>query len=192
MSIYFHCDLCDKSVKIRSEKKHLNSEYHQSLYKSIICKYTVKNPSFLHVEYILQNFVDEYNKNFENYSILCKWKLNFSDTIINTKSKRLFNLKRRYASWNLRLSLIEKIEYFESRGQKFSHISEMNIVFIPDLTNTTYDHYLKIPKPMIECTIIKKLANNPKFIKAFNIYTSHPLIRKYRHIITDEENQDFI
>ena len=49
----------------------------------------------------------------------------------------------------------------------------------------TYDHYLKIPKQMIEWTIIKKLANNPKLIKAFNVNTSHPLIRKYNHIIDD-------
>ena len=68
----------------------------------------------------------------------------------------------------------------------------MNITFITDLMNMTYEHYLKIPKPMIEWTIIKKLANNPKLIKAFNINTSHPLIRKYNHIFDDEEIQDFI
>ena len=63
----------------------------------------------------------------------------------------------------------------------------MNIVFITDPTNTTYDHYLKIPKPMIEWTIIEKLAKNPELIRAFNINTSHPLIREYSHIIDDEE-----
>ena len=68
----------------------------------------------------------------------------------------------------------------------------MNIVFITDLTNTTYDHYLKIPKPMIEWTITKKLAKNPKLIKAFNINTSRPLIRKYSHIINDGEIYEFI
>ena len=54
MSNYFHCELCDKSIKVRSKKKHLNSQYHKSLNKSLICKYTVKNPSFLHVEDILK------------------------------------------------------------------------------------------------------------------------------------------
>ena len=56
----------------------------------------------------------------------------------------------------------------------------------------TYDHYLKIPKSMLQWTEIKKLAINPTLIKAFNIYTNHPLIRKYRHIITGEEIQVFI
>ena len=87
---------------------------------------------------------------------------------------------------------MSKIEYLENDGHKFSHISEMNIVFITDLRNMTYEHYLKIPKPMIEWTIIKKLANNPKLIKAFNINTYHPLIRKNRHIIRDREIQYFI
>ena len=63
----------------------------------------------------------------------------------------------------------------------------MNIIFITVLRNMTYEHYLKIPKSMLEWTIIKKLANNPKLIKAFNININHPLIRKYSHIINDGE-----
>ena len=51
----------------------------------------------------------------------------------------------------------------------------------------TCEHYLKIPKPMIEWTIIKKLAINRKLIKAFNINTIHPLIRKCSHFIKDGE-----
>ena len=69
MSNYFHCELCDKSNKIRSKKKHLYSQYHKSLTESIICKYTIENPSFLHIEDILKNFVDEHNKKFEFYLI---------------------------------------------------------------------------------------------------------------------------
>ena len=53
-----------------------------------------------------------------------------------------------------------------------------------DLTNTTYNHYLKISNPMTEWTIIKKLANNPK---RFDRNIPHPLVRKYSHIKDDEE-----
>ena len=62
-------------------------------------------------------------------------------------------------------------------------MSEMNIVFITDLRNITYEYYLKIPKPMIEWTLIKKLATNPNLIESFNINSYHPLIQKYRYII---------
>ena len=59
MSYYFHCELCDRSIKIKSKRKHLNSQNHKSLNKSIICKYTVKNPSFIHAEDKLKNFADD-------------------------------------------------------------------------------------------------------------------------------------
>ena len=97
MSDYFHCELCDKSIKIRSKKKHLYSQYHKSLILIIICKYTVENPSFLHVEDLLRKFVDDYNKNFEFYLIFCKWKVHFSDTIFDIKSDRLYNIN--HAGW---------------------------------------------------------------------------------------------
>ena len=125
------------------------------------------------------------NKKFEFYLILCKWKLPFLDTIFNVKSDRLYNIHR--AGWNLRRNLMSKIEYFESNGRKVSHMSKMNIVFITDLTNATYGHYLQIPKPMIEWVLLSKIATNPKLIKAFNINTYHPLIRKYSHINDDGE-----
>ena len=79
------------------------------------------------------------------------------------------------------------LEYFESKGHKISHISEMNIIFITNLRNMTDEHYLKMPKSMLEWTIIKKLANNPKLIKAFNKNINHPLIRKFSHIINHGE-----
>ena len=127
MSDFFHCELCDKSIKIKSEKKHLNSQYHKSLTNS---KYTVKNPSFLHAEDIIKNFVDEYNKKIESYLISCEWNLHFSETIINVKPDRLYNVHR--AGWNLRRNSMSKIEFFESTTHKFSDISELNIVFITE------------------------------------------------------------
>ena len=129
MSDYFHCDICDKSIKIRSKKRHLNSQYHKSLIKSIICKHTIENPNFFEIENLLHNFVDKYNKDFELYIIYCKWKLHFSDnTIFVVKSDRLYNINR--YNWDLRRYLLSKIEYQELDGPRFSYISEMNIVFI--------------------------------------------------------------
>ena len=183
MSNYFHCDLCDISVNIKSKNRHLNSQSHRSLTNKIIHKSNIKNPNFLQIENILQEHVDDYNKKFEFYLIYCKWKLHFSDTIIDIKSDRLHNTFP--PRWNLRRLLLSKIERLESNECIFSHISDMEIVFITHWRNATYEHYLKIPKTMLEWTMIKKLANNPNLIKAFNINTYHPLIRIYGYIIRD-------
>ena len=53
----------------------------------------------------------------------------------------------------------------------------------------TNEHYLKQPKPMIEWVLKKKLARNPELIKTLR-NTSHPLIRKYRHIIHSKDEDD--
>ena len=43
---YFHCKLCDYSIENESKKKHLNSQNHEFLTKSIISKNYVANQVF--------------------------------------------------------------------------------------------------------------------------------------------------
>ena len=54
MSDYFNCKLCDKSIKIKSKNKHLNSLKHKYLSMSIISRYSVINPDFLNIDNILK------------------------------------------------------------------------------------------------------------------------------------------
>ena len=53
MSEYSNCKFCDKSVKVKSKKKHLNSESHQALTKSIISTYYNTNSNYLELVDIL-------------------------------------------------------------------------------------------------------------------------------------------
>ena len=74
-------------------------------------------------------------------------------------------------------------------GYKFSNIAEMNILFITNLRNMTYEHYINQAKPMVEWALIKKLAKDPSLIKNFR-NTSNPLIRKYINMFPDDEGED--
>ena len=154
MSDYFNCKVCAKSIKIKSKKKHLNSLNHKSLSLIIISRYSITNPDFPNIDNILKNYFLDYNKKFEFYLTICKWKLHFSDTIVNVKSTRLSWVGGYY----LREFVSSKIEYYEKRGHKLSHISEMNITFISDLRNMTYEHYLQQPKSMLEWKLNAILA----------------------------------
>ena len=58
MRDYFKCKLCDKSINIKSKKKHLNSQCHKSLSMSIISRFIVTNPDFIHIDNILTNYLD--------------------------------------------------------------------------------------------------------------------------------------
>ena len=55
----------------------------------------------------------------------------------------------------------------------------MNITFITDLGNMTYEHYLNQPKCMFESKLNATLAKNPELINIFG-NSSHPLIKKYQ------------
>ena len=64
MSNFFNCTLCDKTIKFKSKKKHLNSQYPKSQSMSIISRYSVTNPGFLLIENILKIYVLDYNEKF--------------------------------------------------------------------------------------------------------------------------------
>ena len=180
MDNYFNCKLCDKSIKIKSRKKYLKSQHHKYLSDSIIFRYIVPNPDFLNIENILKNYVLEYNQKHEFCTIICKWTLHFSDTITSVKSYPWRNIS---SGFYLRNFLVSKIKYFESYGSKFSHISEMNITFITDLRNMTYEYYLTQPKLMLEWKLNAFLYKNPRLVTLFHDGL-HPLIKKLIVLIT--------
>ena len=171
MSDYFNCKLCDKTIKIKSMKKHLKSEYHKYLSMSIISRYTVTNPDFLHIENKLKNYVLDYNKKFEIYVIICKWKVHFSDTIVSVEDNPWISFS---AGYYLRDSVLSKIKYYEKLGHKFSLLWEMKITYISDLRDSTYEHYLNQPKSMMEWKLNAILAKNPELIKVLG-NSCHPL-----------------
>ena len=182
----YYCDICDKTIKLRCKKKHLNTTLHKSLSRSIINRYCVKNPEFLQLENILNKYVRDYCKKFAFFIVSCKWKLDFDNNIFCVNSHKQYNI---YSFRDIRRFLLSKVLKIERMGYIFSNISEINILFITNLRNMAYEHYINQPKPMVEWALIKKLAKDPRLIKNF-INTSHPLIRKYINMFSDDEGED--
>ena len=58
----------------------------------------------------------------------------------------------------------------------------MNITFISDLRNMTYEYYLQQPKTMLEWKLNAIVAKNPELLKSLNRSHNHPLFRKYQRI----------
>ena len=181
MTGYFFCDICDISVKVKSKKKHLNSQLHKYLNKEVINRYRVEKSDFIQIENILKNYIRDYNKKFKFYVVICKWKLNFSNILVN--------VKKCSNSFHLRELVLSKIEYYERRQHKFSHISQMNITFISDLRDKTYKHYPQQPKSMLEWRLNIILPKNTELVKILG-NSSQPLIRKYDPLFDDNDDDD--
>ena len=91
----------------------------------------------------------------------------------------------------LREFLLSKTKYYEIRKHTYSHISEMNITFISDLTLMTYKYYLQQPKSMMEWRLNFIMAKYPQQYKKLirdRPYGPHPLIRKV--IFPNEDDED--
>ena len=147
-----------------------------------INKYCVKNLELIEIEEIFKKHVNNYNKKFELYHIICNWKLQLIDTIIVVKSKRMCNQSSYRGKFRALVRyLIEKIEYFNDRGYNISQISEMNITFITDLMNMTYSHYITHPMQIVERELIRKICKNPELIKT--VIMPFPAVRNYKHIV---------
>ena len=184
----YYCNMCDKTFRLKYKKKHLNTRSHRALSMSKIITFCVKKPDFFENEVIFKKTLENYNKKFGFYLIICECISNFTDTIILVKSEKLCKLHR---GWKLEKYLITKIDSFSRPGYKISNISQIKITFITYLRNMTYEHYLKQPMHMIEWVLNKNLYKNPELIKTLrNI--SQPLIRKYKHIIHSEDADDIL
>ena len=79
------------------------------LTESIINEHCVKNPELIEMEKSLQKHINNYNKRFEFYQIICEWKLQFVDTAVHVKSKRLYSNSSRCG---LIINVVRNIEFF--------------------------------------------------------------------------------
>ena len=50
----YYCNICHKTIELKYKMKHLNTQLHRDLSKSVVNRYWVKNPTFLEIEDLLE------------------------------------------------------------------------------------------------------------------------------------------
>ena len=48
-------DLCDITIELKNQKKHLNTRVHSDFSTSFVKRYFIKNPAFLEIEIMLKS-----------------------------------------------------------------------------------------------------------------------------------------
>ena len=125
------------------------------------------NLELCQINNIMKNNVNNYNRRFKHYEILCKWKIVFYiDISMGAKSKVLYRIS--VLRENLEKYLKIKIILYKRRGLEFSHITEMNITFVTSLNHMTYKLYIEQTMPMVERLINKKLYKIYDFMKTLD------------------------
>ena len=66
-----YCDVCNKTIKLKNEKKHFATKSHKDLSMCVVDKYCVKDPKFYKIQNILNRHVNEYGKKFHSFKFKC-------------------------------------------------------------------------------------------------------------------------
>ena len=65
----YNCDICDKTIKVKSKRKHYQPLTKKKLEKGIQTKHTIKNLDFFDVDVIINGYLTNYKKKFCSYLI---------------------------------------------------------------------------------------------------------------------------
>ena len=121
------------------------------------------------------DYITYHTKTFGSNLFKCEIYLDFNNITPHIKrdiyyNTTIFNLKRYELYW---------IDFFTERGQKFFHISEMNIKTVNDKRNMNYKFYIKQPMEMIELNLNVIILKTPHLINSLHGSINHPSIKKY-------------
>ena len=78
--------------------------------------------------------------------------------------------------------MLDWINSFIPKGNKFSHLTEKNIKTVNDKLYITNDYYFSQPMQAVEMKLNMIITQNPILDSSLNRLHNHPLIRIYSHI----------
>ena len=117
----------DKSFKIKSKSKYLQSLTRSELEKCIRINHTIENPDFFDLDEVFHQYIPNHIKKFDFYLVKYVFRLVFDEKfylLFNTdleSNLSIFSLKRYFLLW---------VENSFERRCKLSHSHEMNITTI--------------------------------------------------------------
>ena len=101
----YYCNICNKKLKLKYKKKHLERKLHTNLSNFIVNKYRVKNPNLSHVKQILAKYFINHGKKFAIDILQCEWKFQFENDTVDVKSDRTYYVK----AYDIIIEKLEKI-----------------------------------------------------------------------------------
>ena len=73
----YYCETCDKSNKLKSKNKHLQSLTNNKPEECIRIKHTIQNSDFFDLDLIFNSYITNHNKTFDSYIVKYDFKLVF-------------------------------------------------------------------------------------------------------------------
>ena len=74
----YYCDICDKTIKIKSVNEHLKSLSHSELDKCIRINHTIENPNFVIIDEIFYEYITNDHEKLDLYLVKNDFDLIFN------------------------------------------------------------------------------------------------------------------
>ena len=106
------CDVCERTMKIKSKSKHLKSQSHNEFAKSIRIEETTENLDFFDIDELFNDYMSNNKKNSIDI-LLNAIKLVFDGEFYpHIKS----DLRNNQSKLHLKKTILDWVEYFIARG----------------------------------------------------------------------------
>ena len=134
--------------------------------KFVYDEYSINNPNLNDIDKIINNYVTNYNKKFDKYSIKCDFYLVFNNDFgIPIKTHYVHN---KDDLTKIKTELLSRIEHLNFEGYSFCHINEMIIKTINCKHWMTYTTYMQKPMPMVERRLKYVFHKRPYLLRALD------------------------
>ena len=165
----YYCSICDKYILNKSS--HNKTKVHTQLSLSIVNKYYISNVPVIEIENVINKHIYDYNKKFLEFVCWCK----VQNEYFCEKNKVI---------WEIVPDTIKSQEKILKRYNcRQNDLVYIEIIIITDLESTTYNHYLQLPKPMIERKICQIIDHNPNLEKILDNmpkpYKKHIIVKHW-------------
>ena len=163
----YYCSICDKYILNKSS--HNKTKLHKQLSLSVVNKYYIPNVSVIEIDNVINKHIYDYKKKFHDFICWCKIQNEYFCEKINMQRIDAPNIK-------IQNDIISR------RNCNQNDLICIEIIFITNLDNATYNHYFQLPRTMLERKICQIIDRNPNLIKRLdkmpNPYKRH-IINKY-------------
>ena len=121
----------------------------------------MRNPRIIKFKDIIQPYYDEHKKKLDNFSVCVMWKkIEVIIIKISVPSTIILEKPHLFKPSMIELPIVIRVspfDFLDTFGRNINNeVDEINIVFISNLVDITFSHYMAQPKSMVQRKLFKK------------------------------------
>ena len=171
------CDICLRDIKKKSKYSYLKSKSHEEFEKYKHIKLSLKNVDIKDVDELLNLYLKDLYKKFNQYFLKGQFKLIFNNNQDCKYLKTGMIDNKMSISWSIYLR--DAINNLNEEGYDFNEIAEMDMITLAHKRDMTYGFYMKHNISAFEWKLNALINKDKKLINKFPQTWRHRINSKF-------------